>query len=266
MAALPLPKKPESMAAFVTVIKRSALGIAKDVALLLFLIANNISFNVVDSFHFQTWMAQLGHDFPSCATLLKHLAPLYAFVLKMMEDKVRACGTFVTTFDLWTSVAVTKYLVVTYHALTDEFEMVSAPLDLVPMVCSAYGEFVATAIESRFHQHGFDNLVHAASFSDSGSNCVAAKSLLTPLDGEPCFNHNLKHAIDDVCIGSLSAAPTHRASALDFTSMHLIIAFIRSSPNLRSAFVAVQKKLSMPELELIMENLTRWEGRFKALK
>jgi hypothetical protein len=53
----------------------------------------------------------------------------------------------------------------------------------------SYGEFIAVAIKSRLHEHGFDDVLFAASFSDSGSNCVLAKGLLTPNDAEPCFNH-----------------------------------------------------------------------------
>src|SRR6185437_2957325 len=112
----------------------------------------------------------------------------------------------------------------TYHALDAAFCMISTTLDLIPMACSAYGEFIAFAIEARFQQHGLADKIHTASFSDSGSNCVAAKALLTPMDGEPCFNHTMKLAIEDVCLGTSTKAASHRVAAQDFSAMHLLIA------------------------------------------
>jgi hypothetical protein len=66
------------------------------------------------------------------------------------------------------------------------------------MSCSAYGEFIALAIDARINAHKFSSCIFMASFSDSGSNCVLAKGKLTPGDEEPCFHHNLKHMLDDV--------------------------------------------------------------------
>jgi hypothetical protein len=118
---------------------------------------------------------------------------------------VRSCGFFSITFDLWTSLAKQKYLVATYHTMDPEFVMLSAPLDLIPMSCSAFGEFIALAIESRVTQHCFGECVFMASFSDSGSNCVMAKGLLTPGDEEPCFHHKMKLMLDDVIGGAEEA-------------------------------------------------------------
>lgn len=73
-----------------------------------------------------------------------------------------------------------------------------APLDLIPIDCSAFGEFIYLAIDARLEAHHFSDCVHIASFSDSGSNVVLAKGLLTPGDAEPCFNHDLKHVVEDV--------------------------------------------------------------------
>jgi hypothetical protein len=213
----------------------TAAGHIKDIALLVCFIANNIPFNVMDSAHFSTWMTSLGTKYQSKATVLKLLGPLYAIVLQRREDVVRACGSFSTTFDLWTSLAGGHYCVVTYHALDAHFTMISATLDLIPMACSAYGEFIYMSVNARIRSHGFGDMLHAASFSDSGSNVAAAKALLTPGDDEPCFNHNLKHVIDDVLGGSPGQQLTHLAGASDFAALAMLVAHVRGSPLLRAA-------------------------------
>ena len=266
--AMTLPKvgSPLERSFGVAIIRQSLVGIVKQLALLVCIIANCLPFSLVDSPHFKTWMAHCGASFPSRGTLMKLLKPLYCFVLDSMEEQFIKCGVFCTTCDLWTSLSGTHYLIVTYHALDPDFRMITAPLDLIPMGCSAFGEFIYLAISARFKQHRFDDLVHSASFSDSGSNVVLAKELLTPKDAEPCFNHNVKHSHDDVCVGSPSNPALCRVAALDFLSMALVIAAIRGTSVLRAAFTSALKTAELPDLELIAANLTRWEGRVNALK
>jgi hypothetical protein len=211
-------------------------------------------------------MATLQAKYPSKGTLMKVLPPLYTVVLRRREDVVRACGSFSTTFDLWTSPAGGHYCVVTYHALDKSFNMIVATLDLIPLACSAYGEFIYMAVVARIKDHGLDTILHAASFSDSGSNVAAAKALLTPNDDEPCFNHNLKHVIDDVLGGSPQQEATHPAAAKDFAALALLVAHVRGSPVLRSELNTTCREEGVPVLELIAANLTRWEGRYRSLE
>ena len=108
-------------------------------------------------------------------------------------------------------------------------------------------------------------LVFFHTYNIFSSNCVLAKALLTPGDAEPCFNHNLKHVVDDVLVSSSNPALCPVA-ALDFLAMGLIIAFIRGSSIIRSQFTSACNDVEVDDLELIAANLTRWEGRFLALQ
>jgi hypothetical protein len=128
-----------------------------------------------------------------------------------------------------------------------------------------YGEFIAAAILARMQQHGFDRLLHAASFSDSGSNCVLAKGLLTPTDAESCFNHDLKNVIDQV-LGAENVAATDKCAAADFDSVAVVISHVRGSSVLRHAYESSTSNSQESHLELIAWNLTRWEGRVIALE
>jgi hypothetical protein len=128
-----------------------------------------------------------------------------------------------------------------------------------------YGEFIATAIEGRLKDHDFEKCFFSASISDSGANCVVAKGYLTPDDAEPCFNHNLKHVIDDV-FGSETGGGSFHLGINDLKAMSLLIAHIRGASVVRTAFAACARDLEEPDLEFIQANLTRWEGRVSALQ
>jgi hypothetical protein len=128
----------------------------------------------------------------------------------------------------------------------------------------SYGDFMASSILSRIDEHHFQDCFFAASFSDSGSNCVLAKGILTPDDAEPCFNHMMKNVIDSV-MGSESSEGTFVSGCQDLKTVSLIIAHIRSASNVRQAFVSAARDLEEDELEFVQANLTRWEGRVSAL-
>lgn len=262
------PPKPQGMDRFVSLVKRSEILLRRQLSLLSFIISNQLPFNIVESSEFRSWMVSLQVDYPSAATLKKLLAPFHEVVVKEIEDSLREAGFFSTTFDLWTSNAGNKYCVVTYHSMDDKFNLLSAPLDLIPMDCSAFGEFIYLAIDARLEAHHFSDCVHIASFSDSGSNVVLAKGLLTPGDAEPCFNHDLKHVVEDVLVGSDSLSPCCPRAAKDFTALSLMIMFIRGSNPLTS-LLSSKMRLFQPgtrKLKLVQINLTRWEGRYTSLK
>ena len=130
------------------------------------------------------------------------------YVRAKLEWEIRSCRCFCTTFDMWTSAAG-------MHYLNDNFVLISAPMDLIPFQCSSYGwqsprGFWSTAMRP------------------------LSPTLPAPQDGEPCFNHCLKHVIDDV---TDSDKATHKESALDFKAMGLAISVIRGSSILRKVLL-----------------------------
>ena len=255
----------KNMDSYVNTVSRGGTGFEKQLALLIMIIGNSLAFSLMDSRFFKDWLTVLGLSLPSEATIKKLLAPLYDTVREEQEDFIRNCGFFCVTFDMWTSIAKQKYLGTTFHSMDDEFNMFSAPLDLIPLSCSAYGEFVAMAIQSRIQYHKFDKCVFMASFSDSGSNCVLAKGILTPGDEEPCFHHTLKLMLDDVIGGETADRAVNATVAKDLLVVGLLVAIVRATPNLRNEMSLAAEKSAIDDLELIAANITRWEGRFNAL-
>jgi hypothetical protein len=258
-AAVPPSTDQRSMEHFANVVSRSKTGFETQLALLIMIVGCSLPFSIIDSKYFKDWMSVLGRSLQSEGTIKKMLAPLYDTVRLEQEAFVRKCGFFTTTFDLWTSIAKQKYLVTTYHTMDEGFSLFSAPLDLIPMSCSAFGEFIALAIEARINHHHFDSCVFMASFSDSGSNCKLAKGLLTPGDEEPCFHHMMKLMLDDV-IGGADGGGTNAVAALDLLSVGLLVAIVRPNPQLRSEISRAAEKVGIESLELITANITRWEA------
>jgi hypothetical protein len=262
------PDTPEGsgLDGWVNRLKDGGTGFEKEVALLVTIVGCSLPFAIIDSKPFKDWMTVLGVSMPSEGTIKKLLPPLYESVLKEQEHFVRICGFFSITFDMWTSIAKQKYLVTTYHTMDDDFNLFSAPLDLIPMSCSAYGEFIALAIQARIDGHRFDECAFMASFSDSGSNCELAKGLLTPGEEEPCFHHKLKLMLDDVIGGAEGGHPVNAAAALDLSALGLLVGIVRASLNLRKELAVAAGKVEIDSLELIAVNITGWEGRCSALK
>lgn len=259
------PPKPRGMGLFVSITKRSEVLLRRQLSLLVFLVSNQVPFYVVESEQFTTWMKSLGIEYPSSETLKKLLSPLHEVVLTQLENSIIKAGFFSTTFDLWTSNGGNQYCVVTYHSMDEDFNFISSPLDLIPMDCSSFGEFIYISVQSRIRTHRFNDCLHAASFSDSGSNVVLAKSYLTPGDAEPCFNHDLKHVIEDVLVGTDSAPALCSKAAKDCVALALLVSFIRASGELTSRLSRIMRDEGSTKQKLIPLNTTRWESRFSSM-
>jgi hypothetical protein len=237
---------------------REHVKIEKQVALLTCMIAENQPFHLLDSPHFTHWMATLNAEYPSRATLMKLLPVLYEIASGHYEQMIRDSGAVTLTFDLWTSLAQSKYLVVTYEFADESFHRHSIPLDLIPVTGGAFGESIATLIRGRLAKRNLNVLV-VSTVSDSGANCVLAKQLLTPGDDEPCFLHNLDHVVKGVLSnGDLVLGK-------DFSALVSAIGAIRGSAQLRD-WLAERCVDETKELELILPSVTRWIDYYRALE
>ncbi len=122
-------------------------------------------------------------------------------------------------------------------------------------------------LQHRIAKHKFDDCVFMASFSDSGSNCELAKGMLTPGDEEPCFHHKMKLMLDDVIGGAEGGSrPVNATAATDLLAVGLLVAIVRANTSLRKEMSVAAEKAGTDNLELIAANITRWEGRYRALK
>jgi hypothetical protein len=94
-----------------------------------------------------------------------------------------------------------------------------------------------------------------------------AKGLLTPGDEEPCFHHTMKPMLDDVVGGAEGGERgTNAVAALDLLAVGLLVAIVRPNAQLRNEIAHAAEKVGIESLEVIAANITRWEGRYSALK
>jgi hypothetical protein len=239
--------------------------VRKEVALLLWLVQQNIAFHALESRFFKDFMQQCKITLDSKWTIVKLLPVIYQTVLRKQELKLQSCGVYSITLDLWTSLAAQKYLVVTYHALSQDFHFVHGALDLIPFEAGAFAGFIVNAVDQRIKSHGLENCLLAAVVSDSGANVKSAKAKLASGDDEPCFNHLLKSVWTDVLEGSSKQKPLDVMAAADFEALSSIVHIMRMTPDLRKQLKWVQEDEGDDPLQLIASNATRWEGRFSAL-
>lgn len=238
---------------------REHVKLQKELALLVCMVGENIPFNLLDSPLFTNWMGTLNTVYPSRSTIMKLLPLVYEIVSSHYEQIIRESGVVTLTFDLWTSLAATKYLVVTYELVDDLFRRHSLPLDLIAIHGGAFGESIAVLIRGRLTMRKLDHVLVASTVSDSGSNCVLAKSLLTEGDEEPCFLHNNDHVVKD------TLSDMTLAIGKDFSALVSVIGAIRASSQLRAA-LAERCIGDVPQLELILPSETRWIDYFRALE
>jgi len=142
---------------------------------------------------------------------------------------------------------------------------------LIPFFSSVIGSVIASTTKRRIELHTKEkpNLLHASSVSDQGSNVKLSGRLLTGEDNqEDCFNHNLHMCIKEV----LGAQPGVIGSAVqaskDFVTMMSVVTMIRGCGTLRLSLEESQKESDdfSHNLTVVSENVTRWDGKYKALK
>jgi hypothetical protein len=194
--------------------------------------------------------------------MLKLVPLIYTAVMEIQLLRLKACEAYALTFDLWTSIAGSKYLVVTYHGINSQFELFKGALDLIPFDCGAYTGFIVSAMKCREEEHCLQDMLLAGVVSDGAANVQAAKNKLAEGDNEDCLNHLLKNMWGDVLEGD---APFDQTAANDLNALGLVVALIRMTPRLRKDLGVMQEREGASPLEVIAANLTRWEGRHNSL-
>ena len=110
-------------------------------AFLVWAVHQQIPFYAFDSEHFKLFKGKAQLALESGFQMKESVAMLYSIVKKQVEARLRQCAGLTLSFDLWTSNAGTKYMVITYHGIIPEtFEGVSHALNLIPVEGSAVSE------------------------------------------------------------------------------------------------------------------------------
>jgi hypothetical protein len=243
----------------------------KEIALLLWSIASNIPPNVYNNSVWPQTKKELNISICEVDTLLKYAPVIEGVVLMWQEQQLCSLYSFWTSFDLWTSMAGRKYLVLNYEGITPDpkFEKFSAMLDLIRFYGKAFSTTISTACKLRIDAHtsSKSDIIHAGNFTDSGANVYLAGELLTSEEEQRrCLNHILKNIICGVLGEKNGDLGSSVIASKDMRAMFAIIKFICTSSDLLSIFQKYEEDFMDRILEFVDENDTRWEGKFKTLE
>lgn len=200
---------------------------------------------------------------PGKKTMTKLLEKISYVAEKTAIQSIKASGSVALAIDMWTSVAKDHYLGVTYHWITEDFQVQSRVMDLFPFFGSATGPMIAKVLEERFDDTFGDDVILSAMVSDEGSNVKWARDHLVPYDSETCVPHRLQRAILQVTQRADGNQGRHFCHIMsqDVSSLESWMANIRCS----QAQLEELTKLLPQNVEFRIPKLgndTRWWGKY----
>jgi hypothetical protein len=232
-------------------------------SILIWLIHSQIAFHPFGTKHFDRFKCESKILLDSPHLMKQSTASLHAVVRQLAEDRLSRCLGVSVSADLWTSLAKRKYLVITYHGIIyEDFELIHHVLDLIPFPGPAMGTIISRVLQTRIASHVTCNVTSIV--PDSGSNMVKAGEDMK-VSTHLCFAHGLKGVIDVVCGDEPKATSYHlhcAETALDLETVKVIANLLQTTQWLQSELHGEEDDV----LVLIVENLTRWEGKFRALE
>jgi hypothetical protein len=233
-------------------------------SLLIWAINSQVPFNPFESEDWKRFAMEAGIEVDSAYLMKQATSELRDVVVMQARAALKDCTGVSVTADLWTSIAGQKYLVMTYHGLNSEFKFVHHVLDLVPVYGNATGNLIGAAMKDRIATHLQAGQKLVAIVSDSGSNMVKAAELGDHVL-HPCFGHALKGVIDAVCGEKALAQSSHlheKQVSLDLVTVKVIANVLRTTAWLRKELQGEDEAV----LEMIIECVTRWEGKWAAIE
>jgi len=237
----------------------------KELSFLVWMIEAENSFHGIDLESFKTMKKEMNAGLRSRRTLMKLLGAIYAVALESMERVISKCGFFSTTFDYWHGQGE-DFLGVTYHTCQHDFVLRSFVLDLVYTPGRKFISNVYIQVKQCIETHTSIESLHAASVTDRAKNVLGASAMLVgDEDAEKCINHEIKSIIDDVFCGSDARDPMAPLAAGIFKFVVECVQWIRSSKLESDRFYVLQEEVDNSSLQLVVDNITRWEGKYQTV-
>lgn len=243
--------------------KAEILGkVRKELALLYHMISTKQSFNATADESFIVLKKEWGVQLDETSKILELMEPMFVTAVRMKEEELMKCGAVSTTIDFWTSAAKRKYLAITYHGITPEWQMSHHLLDLVHFPGSTFAELIGVCLADRIEQHLPGNTMSVATVSDRGGDVKKARNLEIDEDGEDCMNHRLNSVINDV-FGDSAKAKHHKnlLGVVMVRAVSHVISMIESDRNCKLLLQRLQQEEDYDTvLQFVTKNDTRWEG------
>ena len=232
----------------------------KEVALLMWVVDSQIAPNALSGDLFDNFLNEAELKLEGHKTMAKLVPPMFEVAVEVLKEKVAEfCGGVSCAIDLWTSSAHHKYLAITYHGMTANFELQQYLLDLVWFPGTTKAKLIASVVESRIRRNVAETQLVSTVVSDGGSDAKAARESELEYYSGDCGNHDCNLALGDIL--QLS----HLQFTTDIKTMEYFIALHQADKNLRLFFAHIQEEELGDVYAFICRAATRWLSLFRCL-
>lgn len=194
---------------------------------------------------------------PSARDLRRKFLPQVYEQAKSIIASKFAAGKYVSvTADAWTDVTMNPWIGVTTHFVSDEFEVQSMTLDVVPAEGSQTAENIAQTLNRVIDEQIPDHCMVVSVTTDGEASFRKASRLIVDSDTQHCFCHQLDLVVR-------TALANSSAASKDVNDVQAIVTQVRASASLSSALERAQPKGRALRLKQCVP--TRWASQYKML-
>ncbi len=239
-----------------------SVKVRKQLAVVYHLICCKESFNSLSDPSFQVLKKEWGVQIDETSKIQELIEPMFVTAVRLKEQELMACGAVSTTIDFWTSAAKRKYLAITYHGITPQWQMSHHLLDLVHFPGATFAELIGFCVSERIAQHLPGNTMSVATVSDQGGDVKKARNVEIDEDGEDCMNHRLNLVLNDI-FGDSQKSRGYRGllAVVMVRAVSYIITVIEADRNCKLFLQRLQEWEEYDQvLQFVQKNDTRWEG------
>ena len=220
------------------------------------LILKSESFESLESQSYISSFTELGID-PTCL-LTKYelskifLPALYHCMTQELIMLIQDLPSIWISYDAWSDCTMEKYLTITGHLMTKEWQIMTPCLATIPWDGVMSGDSISETILDKVLTDT-DCFIFAVT-SDGGSNMIAAGQDLVGSDTVRCFLHILH-----LLFGSFMDDPSYSEK---ISSLREYIKTIRRCQNKRLVLKKSAKQAKLKRSSLILDNVTRWNSTY----
>ncbi|XP_037389052.1 E3 SUMO-protein ligase ZBED1-like [Pygocentrus nattereri] len=213
-------------------------------------------FSIVEDVGFRSYSHALNPMYvvPSRKTLSQKIIPgLYDAARASLQERVKRASAVCLTTDCWTSCATTSFMFVTCHFI-ENYSMVSSLLDCFEFSERYTSENLAEELLRVAREWGVEHKF-VCCVTDNAASITRAIQLLK-WTHHPCLAHTI----------NLFVRNALRAMKPTVDKVKAIVEFFHRSTAATQKLKSTQRQMSMVELKLKQECVTRWNSTFHMIQ
>lgn len=239
--------------------------LSQEVSVLIWFLDAQIPFSQLDNKLFRTMLETFGPvDLASSSTIVQTILPfLYRYCTAEIVSYLLECRSYIVSYDGWSKFG-SKFISQHYHCISPTFEYRPVLLDLIPVHGQQFTEVVAAVLDER-QTMWFGGVeeskrpISAGAIADGAANVQSGgKYLFGENDMHRCHNHILKKVVE---VGESTSVFFKQ----DFKATVLFCQHVSGNWALLNYIHFFRRINDLSELVIVLQNDTRWEGRYKVL-